>query len=74
MVTVNIHEAKAKLSDLVARVQDRHEKVIICRYGRAVAEIVPYRKGKRTQVNEQLSQVEVKGDLTEPTFGEWEDA
>lgn len=74
MTTVSIHEAKTHLSELIARVEDRNEQVIICRYGKAVAELTPYRKGKRTLVNKRLSKVRIKCDLTAPTRSEWEDA
>ncbi len=74
MTTVNIHEAKAQLSALIARVEDYKERIIICRYGRAVAELVPVRRGRRTAVHKALSGIKVKGDLTEPTIAEWEDA
>ena len=73
MAQVSIHEAKAKLSALIAQVERLGEKVTICRYGRPVAELVPVRHGSRTRVDPELSQVTVKGDLTEPTEDEWED-
>lgn len=74
MDQVNIHEAKAKLSELVARVERLGGKVTICRYGRPVAEIVPVKKGSRLQTDPVLSKVTIKGDLTSPTESEWEDA
>jgi prevent-host-death family protein len=39
MVTVNTHEAKTKLSALLALVEQKGEKVLICRHGRPVAEL-----------------------------------
>ena len=74
MTTVTVHEAKTHLSALIADVQDRNERIIICRYGRAVAEIIPFRKSKRTKVNNELADIKIRGDLTETTVGEWEDA
>ena len=74
MVSVNIHEAKARLSELIAMVQDRNERVVVCRYGRAVAEIVPFKKARRTDVHEELKDITIKGDLTQPTQEDWEDA
>ena len=41
MIVVNTHEAKTKLSQLLACVEDKHEKVRICRHGKAIADIVP---------------------------------
>jgi prevent-host-death family protein len=72
MAQVSIHEAKAKLSALIAQVERLGDKVTICRYGRPVAELVPVRHGSRTSVDPELSRVTVKGDLTEPTEQEWE--
>jgi prevent-host-death family protein len=39
MVTVNMHEAKTRLSELVKAVEERNEVVVLCRDGREVAEI-----------------------------------
>ena len=39
MKTVNMHEAKTRLSELVKAVEDRNEVVVLCRDGREVAEI-----------------------------------
>lgn len=74
MTTVSIHEAKARLSALIAGVEDRQERVLICRYGRAVAELVPVRRGRRTVVDKTLCKVRITADLTEPTEAEWEHA
>jgi prevent-host-death family protein len=40
MITVNTHEAKTKLSALLAAVEEKHETVLICRNGKAVAQLV----------------------------------
>jgi antitoxin (DNA-binding transcriptional repressor) of toxin-antitoxin stability system len=45
MITVNMHEAKTRLSELVKAVEERNETVVLCRDGRAVAEI--RRRGTR---------------------------
>ncbi len=39
MITVNTHEAKSRLSALLAAVEDRGEVIIICRHGKPVAEM-----------------------------------
>mgnify|MGYP006311796059 CR=1 FL=1 len=72
--SVSIHEAKTHLSALIAQVERVGEKVTICRYGRPVAELVPVRRGPRTQADPLLSKVRIHRDLTEPTEEEWEDA
>lgn len=48
MITVNMHEAKTRLSELVKAVEERNETVVLCRNGREVAEI--RRRVKRRQV------------------------
>jgi antitoxin (DNA-binding transcriptional repressor) of toxin-antitoxin stability system len=39
MITVNMHEAKTRLSELVKVVEERDEVVVLCRDGKEVAEI-----------------------------------
>jgi len=39
MITVNMHDAKTRLSELVKAVEERNEVVVLCRGGREVAEI-----------------------------------
>jgi antitoxin (DNA-binding transcriptional repressor) of toxin-antitoxin stability system len=39
MKTVNMHEAKTRLSELVKAVEEQDEVVVLCRNGREVAEI-----------------------------------
>lgn len=63
MKTVSIHEAKARLSSLIAWVESSNEQVVISRYGRAVARIAPIRRGKRTAPDSLLSQVKIHDEL-----------
>ncbi len=39
MITVNTHEAKTRLSKLLAAVEEKGEVVLICRNGKPVAEM-----------------------------------
>ena len=73
MDQVSIHEAKTRLSALIAQVERRGERITICRYGRPVAELIPVQHGSRTRVDRELSQIVVKCDLTSPTEAEWDD-
>jgi antitoxin (DNA-binding transcriptional repressor) of toxin-antitoxin stability system len=50
MISVNMHDAKTRLSELVKAVEERNEVVILCRDGREVAEI--RRRVKRRQVRD----------------------
>jgi len=42
MVTVNLYQAKAQFSRLVAAVEQRGERVVVCRNGLPVADLVPH--------------------------------
>ena len=42
MISVNIYEAKTQLSKLVAAVETRGERVVLCRNGTPIADIVPH--------------------------------
>lgn len=44
MISVNTHEAKSRLSELLARVEKKHESIVICRNGSPVAELMPWSK------------------------------
>jgi prevent-host-death family protein len=46
MITVNTHEAKTKLSALLAAVEEKGEWVRICRNGKPIADLRPIRKPK----------------------------
>lgn len=50
MITVNMHEAKTRLSELVKAVEERNETVVLCRDGREVAEL--RRRVKRRQARD----------------------
>jgi prevent-host-death family protein len=40
MISINMHEAKSRLSALVKAVEEDDEVVVICRNGKEIAEIV----------------------------------
>ena len=45
MIAINIYEAKTQLSRLVAAVETQGERIVLCRNGTPVADIVPHKKG-----------------------------
>ncbi len=47
MIRVNTHEAKTKLSKLLARVEHKREAFVICRNGVPIAEVLPWNKSKK---------------------------
>jgi prevent-host-death family protein len=44
MIAVNTHDAKTRLSELLLKVEQKKESVIICRNGTPVAELLPWNK------------------------------
>ena len=72
MITVNIHEAKTKLSSLLSLVESKNEHVTICRAGQPIAEITPYKKKKRSAVKNSLKPLMINGDLTAPSSEDWD--
>jgi prevent-host-death family protein len=72
MKIVNIHEAKTKLSALLAEVEATGETVLICRHGKPVAELVPHRKRSRLEPHPVMSKIRINYDPIEPlTEDEW---
>ena len=49
MITVNMHDAKTRLSELVKAVEERNETVVLCRDGREIAEIRRRRPRRRAR-------------------------
>jgi prevent-host-death family protein len=66
MKTVNVHEAKTKLSALLAEVESSGEVVRICRHGLPVADLVPCRQRSRLTPHPVMSRVRINYDPTEP--------
>jgi prevent-host-death family protein len=67
MVSVNTHEAKTRLSELLSRVEQQHETVVICRNGTPVAELHPCNKPKDPlHQNPKLTDVVFHEDPTTP--------
>ena len=75
MPTVNMHEAKTRLSKLVRSVEEKNEVVVLCRNGKPVAEIKnPSKRCQRSRLTPDpvLRRVVVNYDPTEPlTEEEW---
>ena len=42
MVTINLYQAKTQFSRLVAAVEKQGERIVVCRNGRPVADLVPH--------------------------------
>ena len=46
MISVNTHEAKTRLSELLLKVERKHETIVICRHGVPIAELSAWNKNK----------------------------
>ncbi len=70
MITVNMHEAKTRLSKLVKAVEEKGETVVVCRHGKPVAELSkPASSGRRfnrLKAHPKLSRIQINYDPTEP--------
>jgi antitoxin (DNA-binding transcriptional repressor) of toxin-antitoxin stability system len=81
MITVNMHEAKSRLSELVNALHEKGETIVLCRSGHPVAELVKprTRRGKtafnRLKPQPDLKPLSIKYDPTEPLNpDEWPDS
>jgi len=68
MISVNTHEAKTRLSELLGQVEKKGEVVRICRAGKPVAELrqLAAGAGRLQEPHPVFGRIKVKGDLTEP--------
>ena len=72
MKTVNVHEAKTHFSTLLARVEDTKERIVICRNGEPVADLVQHQRKDRTKAHPLLRKIKIRYDPTEPLAAdEW---
>ena len=71
MKTLQLHEAKARLSELIDAVS-KGEEIVISRYGKPVAKLVGLAKPEKRELG--LYPIEFKSDLLAPTEDEVIDA
>ena len=73
-MTVNVHEAKARLSELLD-LMERGETVIICRRNQPIAELRPYSGGGEKRPIGLCSELApLNPEFFEPLPDEWIDA
>jgi prevent-host-death family protein len=72
MKKLNVHEAKTRLSSLLADVENKGESFLICRNGKPIADLVPHAKADRLTPHPVLRRIRVRYDPIEPlTVTEW---
>lgn len=72
---LNVNEAKANFSGLLAEVEDRMVSFTIMRYGRPIARIVPIDRNRKIRpLPGYGTKIAVKGDLFADDSALWENA
>lgn len=72
MKTVNVHHAKTNFSSLLARVEDSKERIVICRNGEPIADLVPHQRKERTKPHPALRKIKIDYNPAEPlSSDEW---
>lgn len=66
MKTLNVHEAKTRLSAVLAEIERDGAVFLICRNGKPIAELSPHRKRDRLKTHPVLSRIAIAYDPTEP--------
>ena len=66
MIMANIHETKTNLSSLLAKIEKSGEKVLVCRNGKPVAEIVVHKQTDRLKPHPVMGNIEINYDPVEP--------
>jgi len=66
MLVVNIHEAKTNLSSLLTKIEKSGEEVLICRYGKPIADLVPHKRKNRLKPHSVMGEIKINYDPTEP--------
>jgi prevent-host-death family protein len=72
MKTVNVHDAKTRLSSLLAQVEKSGKRVVICRNGRPVADLVPHQREVSMAPDPELGAIEIRYDpIEEASEADW---
>ena len=72
---LNVNEAKANFSGMLAEVEDRMVSFTIMRYGRPIARIVPIERNRKIRpLPGYGTKIAVKGDLFADDSALWENS
>ncbi len=67
MISVNTHEAKTRLSELLLKVEQKHETIVICRNGVPIAELCAWKKSQNPlRQNSKLKKITFHEDPSLP--------
>jgi prevent-host-death family protein len=70
--TMKASECKAKFLGVLDEVAAKHERVIVTKNGKPIAEIVPFVQKPKTLLGAMKGSITILGDLDEPLDVEWE--
>lgn len=70
--TMKASECKAKFLGVLDEVAAKHERVIVTKNGKPVAEIIPFVEKPRSIIGALKGSVTILGDFDEPTDADWE--
>lgn len=72
MKVVNVHDAKTRLSSLLAEIEKRGTRIVICRNGEPVADLVPHRRDVSMAPDKKLGAIDIKYDpIEEASESDW---
>ena len=72
MKTVNVHDAKTNFSKLLGQVEENGDRVVICRNGKPIADLVPHKRKIRMTPHPVMSKIQINYDPVEDlTEDEW---
>jgi antitoxin (DNA-binding transcriptional repressor) of toxin-antitoxin stability system len=66
MKTVNVHEAKTQFSGLLADIEKRGERIVVCRNGIPVADLIPHQGSVSMEGDKKLGKIAIHYDPVEP--------
>jgi antitoxin (DNA-binding transcriptional repressor) of toxin-antitoxin stability system len=65
MKTVNVHEAKTGFSGLLAEIERKRSRIVICRNGKPIADLVPHQTDVSMDPDKTLGAIRIRYDPTE---------
>jgi antitoxin (DNA-binding transcriptional repressor) of toxin-antitoxin stability system len=65
MKTVNVHDAKTGFSALLTEIEKNGQRIVICRNGKPIADLVPHRGEVSMAADKKLGAIKIKYDPTE---------
>lgn len=70
--TVNVHQAKTGLSALLAEIERKRSRIVICRNGKPVADLVPHQTEVSMEPDKKLGPIAIHYDpIEEAGAEEW---